>query len=200
MEKDFWQSKYKEDHTPWDIGQVAPAFVKYNSKLRAQNSKVCVLGCGRGHDAFYFAEKGFETYGFDFAKSAVDYCNKIKKRKKLKSVYFYQKDFFKLTKDKRWSGFFDCVIEHTSFCAINPKRREEYVGLINYLLKPGGKLIGLFFSRPKKLGGPPYGINKSKLRALLNKGFKEIEKLHPEKCLHGNTLNGEEYFGVFEKR
>lgn len=205
MNIQFWQTKYKEDHTPWDIGQVAPAFAKYISELEPKKQihqvlKVCVLGCGRGHDAFYFADKGFETYGFDFAKDAIDFCNKVKGKRGLKTIYFHQKDFFELVKDKTWNGFFDYVIEHTSFCAINPKKRKEYIDLISYLLKPKGRLIGLFFIRPKELGGPPYGISPEKLRTLFNKGFKEIIKLYCEKCLHETTLEGEEYFGVFEKR
>ena len=85
-------------------------------------------------------------------------------------------------------------------CAIDPKRREEYVDLLDYLLKPKGKLIGMFFIRSKDLGGPPFGSTPSEIRELFKrKNFTETEKLHPEKCLHGDKLEGEEWFGVFEK-
>ena len=190
---------------PWDIGQVAPAFVKYltkNTDLITRNEKVAVLGCGLGHDVFYFAnnkECCFEVYGFDFAENAIKYCNKLKQKNNAKNTSFCQVDFFELVNDKKWKNYFDFVIEHTSLAAIDPNRRTKYANLIKYLLKPEGKLIGLFFIRPKELKGPPFGITPEEVRELFKEGFKEVVKLHPEPCLHSN-LKGEEYFGVFEKK
>ena len=203
--KEFWEERYLSKRMPWDISQVAPAFVKCltkNTDLITRNGKVAVLGCGLGHDAFYFAnnkEYDFEVYGFDFAESAIKYCNEIKQKENLTNIDFYQVDFFELTKDKKWENHFNCIIEHTSLAAIDPNRRKEYIDLIKYLLKPGGELIGLFFIRPKELGGPPFGITPEEVRELFKEDFKEVEELHPEPCLHTN-LKGEEYFGVFRKR
>ncbi len=203
--KDFWEEKYLTNYTPWDIGEVAPAFIKYFTKEQNQEKKhinVAVLGCGRGHDAFYIAnhKKSSIVYGFDFSYNAIRFCNKKKNEINSESnTYFHQVDFFELVNEKKWSTFFDLVIEHTSLCAIEPKRRGEYVNLIKYLLKPKGLLIGLFFMRPKELSGPPYGSTPDEIRTLLQEGFTEIEKLHIEECLHKNKLEGDEYFGVFER-
>ena len=212
---DFWESRYIQQKTPWDIGQVAPAFKKYLlghrtwdhgqlaiNKEQLNRSQVhcprsIVLGCGLGYDAFFFAKQGFEVYAFDFSESAIKKANETKAKMDMQNIYFYKEDLFELKNKKRWMNSFDYVLEHTCFCAINPKRRNEYVDLIKYLLKPGGKLIGLFFVRSKP-GGPPYGTNEKELRELF-KDFKEIEKLHIEECLHGDVLQGDEYFGVFEK-
>ena len=51
------------------------------------------------------------------------------------------------------------IIEQTCFCAIHPSRRVEYEALVKGLLKPGGRIIGLWFPLDKDLndGGPPYG-------------------------------------------
>lgn len=214
--KEFWEERYLNKTMPWDIGQVAPAFVKYFNKRaeswemgaeKKTNSfisplKFAVLGCGLGHDAFYIAKfKGYnlQVYGFDFSENAINYCNEIKEKENIKNVQFIKADFFELTKNKKWKGFFDIVIEHTSLAAIDPKRRKEYTDLIKYLLKPGGKLIGLFFIRPKELKGPPFGITPEEVRELFKDDFREIEKLRYEECLHGDKLKGDEYFGVFEK-
>jgi len=205
--KDFWEQRYISLCMPWDIGQAAPPFVKYLTKCFSQKTtatlNVAVLGSGRGHDAFYFAkykECNFNVYGFDFSDSAIKYCNELKEKDNIQNVVFHKEDFFKLTQDKRWESFFDLVIEHTSLAAIDPKRREEYANLISYLLKPGGNLVGLFFVRPKELGGPPFGITPDEVRLLFQKDFIEIEELHSEECLHGEKLKGKEYFGVFEKK
>ena len=200
--KDFWEEIYLSGHMPWDIGQVAPAFVKYFRDKTAFKSQVVVLGCGYGHDAFYVSElnKNFQVYGFDFSYNAIKYCNEIKQKENLTNIDFYQVDFFELVKDKNWGNHFDYVIEHTSLAAIDPERRKEYVDLIKYLLKPNGKLIGLFFIKPKELGGPPFGITLEEIRKLFKEDFAEVEKLHYEKCLHSNKLRGEEWFAVFQKK
>ena len=197
--KNFWEERYTTSHTPWDIGQVAPAFVKYCRRCKSLVStvKIAVLGCGRGHDGFYFAESKFDVYGFDFSESAIKFCNAIKEKNNLKNIHFYNVDFFTLIKENKWKNYFDLVVEHTSLCAIDPLHRKKYVNLIKYLLKPGGKLIGLFFIRPQELGGPPFGTTQEEIRELFKDDFKEIEKLHHEQCLH--TFTGKEYFGVFEK-
>ena len=201
--KDFWEERYLTGKMPWDIGQAAPAFIKYfNYKGGFTSGKVCVLGCGLGHDAFYIAnlkDYNLQVYGFDFSENAIKYCNNIKEKESLKNISFYQVDFFELLNDKNWKNYFDFVIEHTSLAAIDPNRRKEYVDLIKYLLKGGGKLIGLFFIRPKELGGPPYGIQVEEVRKLFKDGFIEVEKLHYEECLHKDKLTGDEYFGVCEK-
>ncbi len=200
--KDFWEERYIANNTPWDIGETAPAFVKYFCRgLSGQAStlKIAVLGCGRGHDAFYLANiNNSEVCGFDFSESAITYCNEIKEKNNLKNISFHKVDFFNLIKEAKWGNYFDYVIEHTSFCAIDPTRREEYIDLINYFLKRGGKLVGLFFIRPIKLGGPPFGSKKEELRKYLQKDFTEVEELHHEACPH--TFTGKEYFGVFEKK
>lgn len=201
--KEFWDERYLNKTMPWDINQVAPAFVKYFSKSKLNGSKIAVLGSGRGHDAFFIAnikEGSPNVYGFDFSSFAVEFCNSIKIKEKLQNVSFYNVDFFELVKDKKWKNYFDYVIEHTSLCAIDPNRRTEYANLIHYLLKPQGKLIGLFFIRPKKLGGPPFGMEPIEVKELFKERFTEIKELYLEECLHGDLLQGEEYFGVFEKR
>ena len=197
--KEFWEERYIQNNMPWDIGQVAPAFIKYLNNEKISTGTTAVLGSGLGHDAFYFASLNFPVYGFDFSESAIQSCNKLKEKNKVENIYFYQKDFFEITKEKSWKNYFDFVVEHTTLCAIDPERRTEYIDLIKYLLKPGGKLIGLFFVRTKELGGPPFGSTPEEIRKLFSADFTEVFKLCKEECLHEDKLKGDEYFGVFRK-
>lgn len=196
----FWEERYLSNKTPWDIGEPAPAFVKYFNKKNISNKKITVLGCGRGHDAFYLANlnQDTEVHGFDFSESAVKFCNEIKERKNLKNISFYKTDFFTLIKKVKWKNHFDYVVEHTSFCASDPSRRKEYVNLTKYLLKRDGELVGLFFIRPLEMGGPPFGSSTKEIRKLFKANFIETKNLHHENCPH--TFTGKEYFGVFKKK
>lgn len=197
----FWEQRYKEGTSHWDIGKPAPAFKKYFNgadETRTLN-KVVVIGCGKGHDAFFIAQnnKECEVYAFDFSESAINHCNQVKEKCKIENIHFYQVDIFTLLKEEKWAGYFDYVIEHTCFCAIDPEKRNEYIELIKYLLKPGGKLAGLFFMRPKEIKGPPFGSTPDEIKNFFKKDFKEIEELHLEPCLHDN-LQGEEWFAIYE--
>lgn len=197
----FWETRYTNGSIPWDIGQAAPAFIKYFNKQKTASSNICVLGCGLGHDAFFISEDlSCTVCCFDFSEYAINLCKRKKTQKSIINISFYTADFFELTKQKRWKNYFDYVIEHTSFCAIDPARRKEYVELVKYLLKSGGKLAGLFFIRPIECGGPPFGSSVEEIRSYFKKNFKEIGKLHYEECLHKGKLDGDEFFGVFEKK
>lgn len=204
IKKNFWEEKYLSNNTPWDIGEPAPAFVKYFSRVMPWHDtttlKIAVLGCGRGHDAFYIASlsPNIEVHGFDYSESAINFCSYQKEEKKLKNVFFHNTDFFALPKDEKWKSSFDIVLEHTSFCAIAPSCRKDYIKVIKYLLKPGGELIGLFLIRPLELGGPPFGCTKEEIREFFKGDFIETEGLVHEHCLH-TSFKAEEYFGVFEK-
>lgn len=201
----FWEQRYKEGSSHWDIGKPAPAFIKYFQPNAPQSPfplvpfSVAVLGCGKGHDAFFIAEnnKECEVHAFDFSESAIKHCNEVKEKYKIGNIYFHQVDIFTLIKEKKWANYFDYVIEHTCFCAIDPEKRNEYIELIKYLLKPNGKLAGLFFIRPKEIKGPPFGSTPEEIKSFFKKDFKEVEELHFEPCLHDN-LQGEEWFGIFK--
>jgi len=69
-----------------------------------------------------------------------------------------------------YENFFDIVIEYTCFCAISPERRFEYDRVVWQLLKPEGKLLGLFLPLDKNLeeGGPPWGVSIMELHKLFS--------------------------------
>lgn len=195
---DFWNEKYSEGITPWDINQAAPAFIRYFNDIKnTPKNKVLVPGCGRGHDAFHIAEAGFEVHGIDFAENAIDFCTKKKGKLNLNNIYFYSLDFFNLIKNKKWESSFDYVVEHTFFCAIDPEKRKDYFNTINFLIKPKGKYVGLFFVRESD-SGPPFGTSPDEIRNLVKNEYSEVFKLK-ELSKSEKFKDGYHYFGVFEK-
>ncbi|GAB1540138.1 hypothetical protein NUACC21_28070 [Scytonema sp. NUACC21] len=68
----YWEQRYQEGTTRWDLGQAPPPFVSLLCSTAAPTpGHIAVLGCGRGYDALLFADRGFEVIGFDFADSAI---------------------------------------------------------------------------------------------------------------------------------
>ena len=162
---EFWEACYESEMDGWDIGGPTPVFERLATKI--PKGRICVIGCGRGYDAVTFAKAGFEVTAIDFAKTAV-LASRENARKEEVEMTVLREDFFDLPDELH--DQFDYVLEYTCFCAISPERRFEYDRVIWQLLKPEGKLLGLFFPLDKNVdeGGPPWGVNISELHALFS--------------------------------
>ena len=168
----FWEDIYLENDTGWDLKGVTPVFDSISNELI--KGKVCIVGCGRGYDAIMFAKKGFDVTAVDFAPTPISELNKLAIEKSV-TITTVQDDIFSLV--EKFPDTFDYVIEQTCFCAIHPYRRKEYEILVRTILKPGGKLVGLWFplDKSQEEGGPPWGITIDEIKATFNSGWK-IEK------------------------
>ncbi len=191
----YWEQRYQEQTTRWDLGQAAPAFVSLlNSEKKPNPGRTAVLGCGRGYDGLLFAEHGFEVIGFDFAPSAIAQATSLAQATN-STAKFLQRDIFELARE--FPHAFDYVVEHTCFCAIPPERRGEYVQLVRSLLRPEGELIALFFTHTRP-GGPPFGSTPAEIRQYFEADF-EILSLEP--VLNSvPSRQGEEHIGHLRVR
>ncbi len=188
----YWENRYIEGTTGWDLGQAAPPFVSLLDLVAAPKSgKIAVLGAGSGYDALLFAQRGFEVIGFDFAPSAIASATQLAQSSSI-SAQFLQRNIFDLPAE--FPHYFDYVLEHTCFCAIEPGDRPAYVKLVKSLLKPSGELIALFWAHNQP-GGPPFGTTTAEIRQYFEPDFK-INSL----TLANNSVSqrqGQEYLGRF---
>ncbi|WP_204102053.1 MULTISPECIES: methyltransferase domain-containing protein [Spirulina sp. CCY15215] len=190
----FWDNRYQNQDTPWDLKQPAPAFVDLlDSSISPKSGKIAILGCGTGNDALLFAKMGFEVTGFDFAPSAIAIAKQRAQEINLKAE-FLQRDIFALSEE--FAGVFDYVVEHTCFCAILPEQRDRYVEVARSLLKPKGILLGIFFTHSRP-GGPPFGSTPEEICSYFESAF-EILSLDPLENSHPKR-QGEEHFGQFRR-
>lgn len=166
-----WEQRYQDGKTGWDLGQPAPPFVTLlQSVAGLEPGRMAVLGAGRGHDALLFADRGFEVVGFDLAPSAIAAATQAAKDRKL-SAQFLQRDIFAL--EPEFAGQFDYVLEHTCFCAIAPELRPAYVKLVQWLLRPSGELLALFWAHSMP-GGPPFGATVTELQQRFGGQFETV--------------------------
>lgn len=193
LSPDFWEARYQDDNSPWDLGHPAPGFQTWVGQQTPTGESLLVLGCGRGHDAFLFAQAGFAVTGVDYAPAAIAAATAAAEAQGV-SARFLQRDIFDLLPD--WAGQFDWVAEHTCFCAIDPRQRDRYVDLVHGLLKPGGQLIAIFFTHQRP-GGPPFGTTPAEVRQRFGHRFT-LQSLTPVP----NSIPrraGDEHFAVFQK-
>ena len=188
-----WEERYQQGGDRWNLGFPAPPFVSLlNSPNAPQPGKLAVLGCGKGHDALFFADSGFEVIGFDFAGSAIAESTATSKAKGI-TAQFLQRDIFTL--DREFANTFDYVIEHTCFCAIDPSLRSQYVEIVKSILKPDGKLIALFYLHQRP-GGPPFGANKEEILDYFGTDFEPISFQLAQDSIE--RRRGDEYLAIFQ--
>lgn len=192
---DFWENRYQAETAFWDLGQAAPPFISLlQSAASPLPGRMAVLGCGRGYDALLFAAHGFEVSGFDFAPSAIAAAT-AQAEAIGSTAKFHQQDIFALP--TKFTDYFDYVLEHTCFCAINPEQRPAYVNSVHSLLRPAGELIGLFWTHTRP-GGPPYGSTPAEIEQCFAPDFAMLS-LEPVT----NSVaarQGEEHLGRFRRQ
>lgn len=192
----YWEHIYLNERPRWDIGHGTPVFANW---LRDRNTLgtglLAVLGCGNGHDALLFAEHAFEVTAVDFAAPPLAALQRAAAERNL-PVSLLQEDIFKLPRLHR--GRFDFVLEYTSFCAIDPARRDEYVRAIHEILKPGGHLIALFFPIDDRTGGPPFPMRHDEIDQRFFPYFSPILDEAPSDSVPKRL--GKERFVIFQKK
>ena len=190
----FWEDIYLENDTGWDLKGVTPFFDSISNELI--QGKVCILGCGRGYDAIMFAEKGFDVTAVDFAPTPISELNKLAIQKSV-IITTVQDDIFSLV--EKFPDTFDYVIEQTCFCAIDPNRRKEYETLVRTILKPDGKLVGLWFplDKSQEEGGPPFGTTIYEVKSIFNSGWKIEKEEFPSQSVE--PRKGREKLIIFKK-
>lgn len=164
----FWSEIYNQGtHPGWDLGAPAPGLIDLLPRLKLSKARVLVLGCGRGHDAAFFARNGHLVTAVDFSADSLEQAKALYGGEP--NLHFVQADAFKL--DSTFTEGYDVIFEHTCFCAVNPEKRQELVKVWERVLTPGGFLLGIFFVDHKR-DGPPFGGSEWEMRQRLQKYFR----------------------------
>lgn len=193
-QSEFWEELYRIGDTGWDLGTPTPVFVGLNDYLPPTGSML-VLGSGMGHDAIYFAKRGYHTVGVDFAATAVTRARQNARRLGA-DVEFLQEDFFTLP--QRFREQFDIVLEYVTFCAIDPARRAEYCEVVHAVLRRGGLFVALFFPTDGRPDGPPFAVDVEEVRSLFGKAFHLVHESRPANSV--KPRQGKEVLMVWKKQ
>ena len=190
MDADFWEDRWKNEETGWDMGTVSPPLKAYFDQLEDKSLKILIPGCGNAYEAQYLWENGFgDTSVVDISESALK--SFVKRFNSFPIANMYHQDFFEL------EGDFDLIVEQTFFCAIHPDMRKKYAKKMAELIKSGGHLMGLLFDFPLE-DGPPFGGSKEEYLGYFSEDF-EIK--HLEACRNSiPPRQGREFFIEFERK
>jgi len=192
FDKKYWDDKYKNGYTGWDVGYVSTPLKNYFDRLVDRDLKILIPGGGNGYEAEYLYHKGFKNiYLLDISEYPLkNFSERVKdfpKENLIVDDFFYHKEKYNL------------IIEQTFFCAISPDLRRKYAEKISELLLPKGKYVGLLFECefPEK-DFPPFGGNRNEYSEYFKPYFviKILETAY-------NSIKpraGRELFVIFEKK
>ena len=186
----FWDSRWRNQETGWDIGSASPAITKFLSEFPNKEAAILIPGCGNAYEAEFLINKGFKNITvLDISPTAVRMLKQ--KFKQNKEISVLCENFF------GHSGKYEVIIEQTFFCAIPPSMRLKYVQKSSELLKLNGRIIGVLFNRLFTKSGPPFGGNITEYESLFNQYFK-IQKM--EECYNSiDSRKGSEVFVNLKK-
>jgi len=166
-DKAYWDNRYEEGTTGWDIGYVSTPIKEYVDQLKDKEIKVLIPGAGNAYEAAYMYQNGFKNiFVLDISSLAIK--NFKRRQPGFPSDQLIEGDFF------QHSGKYDLIIEQTFFCAIDRQLRSQYVEITYELLNPGGRLVGLLWAKEMRSDAPPFGGSKEEYVNLFKKHFNLI--------------------------
>jgi SAM-dependent methyltransferase len=154
----FWNERFDKQFTPWERG-AAPSELRAFVARAPAPLTVLAPGCGSAHELVLMLDAGWDATAIDFSPSAVARAQALAGQWADRIVLA---DFFAYTPPRP----LDLVYEQAFLCALPRARRPDVAARWAGLLAPGGLLAGYFFfdDAPK---GPPFGIARAQLDALL---------------------------------
>lgn len=173
MDKSFWESRWQEQNTGWDIGYANPAICNFMKQYSNKDAAILIAGCGNAYEAEFLIQNGFTNITLiDIAATAVKHLQE--KFQQENAITILCEDYFE------HNGIYDVQIEQTFFCAINPSQRADYAKKAHSLLNENGTLMGVLFNREFEKAGPPFGGTEEEYLDYLKPYFdlKIFENCH----------------------
>ena len=141
LNQSYWESRYTQQRTGWDVGTVSRPIKEYIDQLQDKTLKILIPGAGNADEAGYLWTQGFQhVFVLDLAAQPLEAFQQA--YPDFPSLKLMQGDFF----DQE--GTYDMILAQTFFCAIDPELRPAYVQKASELLRVGGKLVGVLWNKP----------------------------------------------------
>ena len=165
-EPEFWEERYRANRMPWDLQGVPPALIKFLQRT-LEKGTVLLPGCGSGYEVQAFQEYGWQPLAIDFSPAAIERARAIlgSRASAVRRADFFHGDL---------GGPFDFVYERPFLCSMLPERWPAYVERMTALLKPGGRLIGIF-AYGEEPEPPPFPLTDATARALFGSSFVLVD-------------------------
>lgn len=159
LDNTFWESRFQANTTPWERGEINPAFTRWRASGALEPCSIIIPGAGRSPEPLALHTAGFEVTALDLAPSAVAFQGEIlgQNRAVLGDV-------------TQWlpQNPVDAVYDQTCLCALPPVLWPAYEAQLWHWLRPGGRLFVLFMQTGRE-GGPPFHCDLAAMQTLFDR-------------------------------
>lgn len=164
-----WEQLYQNqdvESMPWFSPELDLDFEQALTNLNLVTGKVLDIGTGPGTQAMALAERGFEVTATDLSQTAIDKAIDKAKEKGL-DISLKQDDIL----NSKLSQKFDIVLDRGCFHVLPPERRQDYVHVVDSLIKPSGYLFLKCFSHLETREAGPYRFNSEEIKLIFSPQF-----------------------------
>jgi SAM-dependent methyltransferase len=163
-ERAFWTQRWHRGKVPWDLGTVPPDLLSFLERTTTP-TRVLIPGCGSGYEVRAFHDRGHDVTAIDFSATAVAHAKELlgPLGEKVFRGDFFEHDFG----EQR----FGLIYERGFLCSLPTTKWPDYAARMASLLRPGGKLAGLFLygQEPEP---PPYPLTPQTAAELFGQSFR----------------------------
>lgn len=162
----FWDERFKRGFTPWDRGGVPQALCDFVARS-GKPLVTLIPGCGAAYELAFLSQQGWDATAIDFSPAAVATA---KAGLGQWAANVIAADFFTYRPERP----LELIYERAFLCALPREMWPRVAARWADLLAPGGLLAGFFFF-DDAAKGPPFGIERAALEALLSPHFECVE-------------------------
>ena len=182
--KEQMDTIYRElsrDDIPWNLESPPDLLVELVESQWVLPCDTVDLGCGAGNYAVWLATRGFQMTGVDVSPKALELAKGLADKKGV-TCRFIAGD---LTREiEALDGSFDFAYDWEVLHHVFPENREQYVGNVLRMLRPGARYLSVCFSeedapgfggkgkyRKTRLGTTLYFSSEQELKSLFEPLF-----------------------------
>ncbi|WP_317204381.1 methyltransferase domain-containing protein [Janthinobacterium sp.] len=159
----FWDERFERGFTPWDRGGAPDALRRFVAGAEAP-LRCLIPGCGAAYELAHLLDAGWDATAIDFSPAAVAAGRAAVGA--AWSARVVEADFFAYEPELP----LQLIYERAFLCAMPRAMWPRVAARWAALLEPGALLAGYFFF-DEALRGPPFGIARAQLEALLAADF-----------------------------
>jgi SAM-dependent methyltransferase len=163
----FWDERFERGFTPWDRGGV-PQELRRFVAAAGHPLHTLIPGCGAAHELAFLSEAGWNVTAIDFSPAAVASAKALAGKWAGRLI---EADFFNWQPEQP----LELIYERAFLCALPRALWPQVAARWAALLAPGALLAGFFFF-DDNAKGPPFGIQRAALDALLTPHFRCIDE------------------------
>lgn len=164
-----WEQLYRNqdvESMPWFNPELDLDLDEALTNLNLQTGTALDLGTGPGTQAIALAERGFEVTATDLSETAIEKALAKAKEKGL-DISFRQDDILNSKLDQK----FDFVLDRGCFHVLPPEQRQNYIRVVDSLIKPKGYLFLKCFSHLETREAGPYRFTPEEIKDIFRSRF-----------------------------